>query len=88
MDACGPISQMRVRNKWLQHPAVVLWLATSCSFAVVSAQDRCSVNVPCQFNGSCDTNTGYCACMLGYGGAKLISKFHSQADRCLSHYGS
>lgn len=31
--------------------------------------NRCSYDVPCKNNGTCEVNTGYCSCMLGFGGA-------------------
>lgn len=34
----------------------------------IASDVRCSAERRCAHNGTCDTNSGYCSCLLGYGG--------------------
>lgn len=57
----------------------------SRTLASAGGANRCSYDVPCRNNGTCEVNTGYCACMLGFGGARPLAL--APAARSPAHAG-
>lgn len=43
-------------------------LLASLAKCATAELDGCSRTRPCAYNGTCDVNTGFCACLVGYGG--------------------